>query len=115
MDALRVVLLICHLAALAVVVVSFVAHLSSSRSFTGVTAVAAGGVLGTGVLLVAAAALDDDTINAPKIVTKLVIAATVLVAVLLARRREDGGEPGGFFYGAGLLVLVNATIAVAWT
>ncbi|TMQ92953.1 hypothetical protein ETD83_26270 [Actinomadura soli] len=115
MDALRVILLICHLAALAGVVVAFVAHLSASRSFLRVLAGAAGGLLGTGLLLLAVDALDDESINWAKMITKLVISTAVLAAALLARSREDGERPGTFFYGAGLLALVNTIVAVAWT
>ncbi|SEF85222.1 hypothetical protein SAMN04489712_102271 [Thermomonospora echinospora] len=136
MEVLRIVLLIGHFAALAVLLGAFVGQLAAGRVFGAAMVGAAGALLGTGLLLVAVRAADDLSVNGPKIGVKLAIAAAVLGCALVGRRRTatavaapvpaGGAVPVsppagarssavGLFYAAGLLTIANVAVAVAWT
>ncbi|GAA2602739.1 hypothetical protein SMC26_02985 [Actinomadura fulvescens] len=134
MEALRIALLVCHLAVLAILLGAFVARLVTARAATGVMAGAAGGLLGTGILLIAVRAADDLGTNGPKVGVKLAVAVAVFGCALAAYRRAGGLVPAsqrnaaqriavresaaatgtGLVYTTGVLAIVNAAVAVAW-
>ncbi|MFF4622201.1 hypothetical protein [Nonomuraea jabiensis] len=110
METLRVLLLICHFAALATQLGACVYHLVTRRPPSGVLVGGAFGLLVTGVLLAVTAMAAAEPINGPKLGVKLVIAAAVLSCAIAARRRQGVRLVAA----CGLLAVANAAIAVLW-
>lgn len=133
-DVLRILLLVCHLLALALLLGGFLVRRSVTRDIGGVLTGAAGAMLGTGVLLAAVRAADGLPVNGPKIGVKLVVAAAVLGCVVAGNRWSTRApvtaaaapSPRGAlvtkgaaadhvsYHAAAVLTVLNIAIAVAW-
>ncbi|GAA5038358.1 hypothetical protein HNP84_003327 [Thermocatellispora tengchongensis] len=112
MESLRLVLIVCHIAALVVLLGGVVYHLAR-RSPAGPAVVGgAAALLGTGVLLVAVLVAGDLGINGPKIGVKTAVAAAVLGCAVAARRAVPPRQP--MMYATGAFALVNAAVAALW-
>jgi hypothetical protein len=113
-DALRQVLLLVHLAGMAVLLGGFLLQaMSNDLRITAPIFVGAPAQVVTGALLVLVDHHVDHHLDTAKISTKLVIALVVTGVVHATRRRVP--SPPAIFYGAFGLAAANVVIAYAWS
>ena len=113
MEALRLVLLVLHLLALAAVAVGLLRQIrQAEKGVDGLVAHGATVQFVTGLLLVGVLEADDADVDHVKIGIKLLVSLAV-VGLAHANRRKPS-IPVGLFWGLVGLELVNAVIALAW-
>ncbi|REE98722.1 hypothetical protein [Thermomonospora umbrina] len=111
MEAIRVVLFVCHFTALAVLLCGLVAGRDPLAKASVAVLGAAAAMLVTGVLLVVVQVARDLPVNGPKVAVKAGLAVAVLGCALWARRSARDGGPRLW---AGGLTIANAVVAMAW-
>lgn len=113
MEAVRIALLVVHVAGMAVLLGGFVLQaMAGIRRMVPVIFHGAGFQLVTGLLLVGVNEMDDRELDHVKIAVKLTVALVVVGLTHANRRREE--VPAGLFYGTFGLAAANALIAYAW-
>ncbi len=113
MNALRIALLVIHVAGMALLIGGFVLQtMAGERRFLPAIFHGAGLQLVTGLLLVGVNEAEDRDLNHAKIAVKLLV-ALVVVGLTHANRRRDP-VPTGLFFGAFALAALNAIVAYSW-
>lgn len=114
MDALRVVLLVLHVAGMAVLLGAFLLELmGGTRRFSAGIFHMVGIQLLTGLALVGVNEADDRDLDHAKVAVKLLIALAVTGLVHATRKRDP--LPSPVFFAGFALAAANAVVAYSWT